>query len=152
MAGSANRDDTARGCAALLGIFAVAVVCWLVWTAVMWTLAEWRWAWFVGYMLVVPGLARAIAFTWGEQRPFMASRQLEAWTTAVLTAVAAVAPVVILAKGWGTGITALLFAIGGGLAAAYAPIGRRRALGPERQLPTGSDGEQLPAAAASQAE
>ncbi|MEV6833286.1 hypothetical protein AB0N17_01920 [Streptomyces sp. NPDC051133] len=120
MARSGNHSGSAVGCAALLVLAAVTLVCWLVWTAVMWVVAEWRWAWFAGYMLAVPALAWAIVRVWGEQRPFVPSRQLEAWITAALTAVAAAAPVVVLAKGWGTGTVALLLALGSASAVAYA--------------------------------
>ncbi|MGW7568971.1 hypothetical protein ACWGJV_22175 [Streptomyces tendae] len=110
MARSNDSNDAALGCAALLGIAALAVICWLVWTAVMWLVAEWRWAWISGYGLLVPGLAYAVVRAWGEQRPFVPADRREAWITAVLTAVAAAAPVVVLIKGWGAGITALLLA------------------------------------------
>jgi small-conductance mechanosensitive channel len=110
MARSNSSNDTALGCAALLGIAVLGVVCWLVWSAVMWLTAEWRWAWICGCALLVPGLAYAVVRAWGEQRPFVPAVRREAWITAVLTAVAAAAPVVVLAKGWGTGIAALLLA------------------------------------------
>lgn len=121
MAGSANRDETSQGCVALVAICAIAVVGWLVWTVVTWTLAEWRWAWFLGCAAVAPAAALAIVFAWGEERPFVPSRQREAWTTAVVTAVAAEAPAVVLVKGWGTGVVALLFALGAGFAAFGLP-------------------------------
>lgn len=105
-----DSNDAALGCAALLGIAVLAVICWLVWTAVMWLVAEWRWVWISGCALLVPGLAYAIVRAWGEQRPFVPADRREAWITAVLTAAAAAAPVVVLIKGWGTGIPALLLA------------------------------------------
>jgi hypothetical protein len=94
MARSNSSNDTALGCAALLGIAVLGVVCWLVWSAVMWLTAEWRWAWICGCALLVPGLAYAVVRAWGEQRPFVPAVRREAWITAVLTAVAAAAPVV----------------------------------------------------------
>ncbi|MFC9640015.1 hypothetical protein ACFTZF_15840 [Streptomyces mirabilis] len=146
MARSDNRSDSALGCAVLLGLAATGLACWLVWTAVMWVLAEWRWAWFAGYMLVVPALAIAIVRLWGEQRPFVPSRHLEAWMTAVLTAVAAAAPVVVLAKGWGTGTVALLLAVGSGSAVAYTAHNRGRSEGDAKLH--AADDEDLPSAAA----
>ncbi|WP_445284725.1 hypothetical protein [Streptomyces sp. DSM 118148] len=116
MASSANRDEATQGCLALVAICAVVVVGWLVWTAVMWTVAEWRWAWFVGCAAAAPAAAFALVFAWREERPFAPSRRREAWMTAVVTAVAAEAPVVVLVKGWGTGAVALLLALGAGSA------------------------------------
>ncbi|MBW8800524.1 MAG: hypothetical protein JF597_45225 [Streptomyces sp.] len=119
-----DRDDATRGCLGLAAITAVVVVGWLVWTAVMWTLAEWRWAWFIGCAAVSPAAAFAIVLAWGEERPFVPSRRREAWMTAVVTAVAAEAPAVVLVKGWGTGTVALLFALGAGSVGAFCPPDR----------------------------
>jgi hypothetical protein len=109
------------GCAALLGVVGVVVVCWLVWTAVIWVFAEWHWAWIVGCALVIPCLAYGIVRAWGEPRPFVPSRQIEAWTTAVVTALVAAAPAVVLVKGWLTAVVAVLLASGSAVAVACAP-------------------------------
>jgi hypothetical protein len=121
MAGSGNRSDTEVGCAALLGILGVAVVCWLLWTAVTWAVAEWHWAWIIGCALAVPCLAYGIVWAWGEPRPFVPFRQAEAWITAFVTALVAAAPVIVLVKGWLTAVVALLFALGSAVAVACAP-------------------------------
>lgn len=122
MAGSANRsNDTAVGCAGILGLCVLAVTCWLLWTAVTWAATEWRWIWFLIYAAAVPALAYGIVRTWGEERPFAPSRQREAWATAILTATAAAAPVVVLMKGWGTGVVALLFALASGVVSSFVP-------------------------------
>ncbi|MFK0023486.1 hypothetical protein [Streptomyces sp. NPDC090798] len=149
MARSDNRDDTALGCAVLLGLLVVGAVCWLVWTAVMWVLAEWRWAWFAGFALAIPCLAYAIVHAWGEQRPFVPSRQLEAWATAVATSLAAAAPIIVLTKGWTTAVVALLIAVGSGSAVAYAPWW---AGGFPKTFPVSDDDDALPAVAASPTE
>ncbi|GHD92045.1 hypothetical protein [Streptomyces naganishii] len=122
MASSAKRDETTQGCLVLVAVCALVVVGWLVWTAVMWTVAEWRWAWFVGCAAVTPAAAFALVFAWGEERPFLPSWRREAWMTAVVTAVAAEAPAVVLLKGWGTGTVALLCALGAGSAGVFGPF------------------------------
>ncbi|MFJ9360756.1 hypothetical protein [Streptomyces mirabilis] len=152
MAGSADRDDGAMGCAALLGIIVAAVVCWLVWQAVVWTFTEWRWAWFVGYTIAVPAVAYGIVRAWGEERPFVPSRQREAWATAVLTALAATAPVVVLVKGWATGVVALLFAIGSGIVGSFVSSAGRRGPGDEKDAAADPERERTPSDASLQAE
>ncbi|CAK7280156.1 hypothetical protein [Streptomyces misionensis] len=142
MAGSANRDNATQGCLALVAICAVVVVGWLVWTAVMWTLAEWRWAWFVGCAAAAPAAAFVFVYAWGEERPFVPSRRREAWMTAVVTAVAAEAPAVVLVKGWGTGAVALLFALGAGSAGALGPFDRRGVRHAGKSSPAGIDEKQ----------
>ncbi|MFI1538441.1 hypothetical protein [Streptomyces anandii] len=139
MAGSANRDDATQGCLALVAICAVVVVGWLVWTAVMWTLAEWRWAWFVGCAAVAPAAAYALVIAWDEQRPFVPSRRREAWMTAVVTVVAAEAPAVVLVKGWGTGAVALLCALGAGSAGVLGLFDRRGIRRAGKSLPADVD-------------
>ncbi|GGX91278.1 hypothetical protein [Streptomyces anandii] len=139
MAGSANRDDATQGCLALVAICAVVVVGWLVWTAVMWTLAEWRWAWFVGCAAVAPAAAYALVIAWDEKRPFVPSRRREAWMTAVVTVVAAEAPAVVLVKGWGTGAVALLCALGAGSAGVLGLFDRRGIRRADKSLPADVD-------------
>ncbi|MFF9407581.1 hypothetical protein ACF1B0_18960 [Streptomyces anandii] len=152
MAGSANRDDATQGCLALVAICAVVAVGWLVWTAVMWTLTEWRWAWFVGYAAVAPAAAYALVIAWGERRPFVPSRRREAWMTAVVTVVAAQAPAVVLLKGWGTGAVALLFALGAGSAGVLGLFDRRGIRRADNSSPTGVDEKQRSADASAATE
>ncbi|MFE2099089.1 hypothetical protein [Streptomyces sp. NPDC059468] len=142
MASSANRDDTTQGCLALVAICAVVVVGWLVWTAVMWTVTEWRWAWFVGCATAAPAAAFALVFAWGEERPFVPSHRREAWMTAVVTAVAAEAPVVVLVKGWGTGAVALLLALGAGSAGVLDLFDRPGVRHAGKSSPAGVDEKQ----------
>ncbi|MFF4037423.1 hypothetical protein [Streptomyces sp. NPDC001816] len=152
MASSANRDDATQGCLALVAICAVVVVGWLVWTAVMWTVAEWRWAWFVGCAAAAPAAAFALVFAWGEERPFVPSRHREAWMTAVVTAVAAEAPAVVLVKGWGTGAVALLLALGAGSAGVLDPFDRRGVRHAGKSSPAGVDEKQRSADASAATE
>ncbi|MGA5037061.1 hypothetical protein ACPCA8_08365 [Streptomyces capoamus] len=163
MARSDNRSDTELGCAVLLGLVLVGAVCWLVYQAVLWVVAEWRWAWFAGYAVAVPGAAYAIVCAWREERPFVPSRQLEAWTTAVATALAAAAPLVVLLKGWPTAIVALLVAAGSAAAVAYVPwwddyarttatVGPGRRPAAEDRVPAAEAGDPLPVVAAYEAE
>jgi hypothetical protein len=93
----------------------------------MWTVAEWRWAWFLGCAAVAPAVAFALVLAWGERRPFVPSGRQEAWMTAVVTAVAAEAPVVVLVKGWGTATVALLLALAAGSALVFGPPDRHGA-------------------------
>ncbi|MFE0631551.1 hypothetical protein ACFW3D_31925 [Streptomyces sp. NPDC058864] len=97
------------------------MVCWLLWTAVTWAVADWRWTWFLGYAAVVPALAYGIVWAWGEARSFAPSRQRETWATAVLAALALAAPVVVLTKGWGTALVALLFSLASGAVGLFVP-------------------------------
>lgn len=69
MAGSSARNSDAAGAAGCACLCAVAVVCWLLWTAVTWAVAEWRWMWFLGYAAAVPVLAYGIVRAWGKRIP-----------------------------------------------------------------------------------
>lgn len=77
--------------------------------------------WFLGYAAAVPVLAYGIVRAWGEAHSFAPARQRETWATAVLTALAVAAPVVVLAKGWGTGLVALLFSLASGALGLFVP-------------------------------
>ncbi|MEU5600002.1 hypothetical protein [Streptomyces sp. NPDC020298] len=159
MARSDNRSDTELGCAVLLGLILVGAVCWLVYQAVLWVVAEWRWAWFAGCAMVVPCAAYAIVRAWGEERPFVPSRQLEAWATAVATALTAAAPLVVLVKGWPTAVVAALTAAGSAAAVTYVPWWDDYRKTTTTAVPDGApsadngvsedNGDTLPAAAAS---
>ncbi|KMS82548.1 hypothetical protein ACZ91_57785 [Streptomyces regensis] len=127
------------------------VVGWLVWTAAMWTVAEWRWAWFVGCAVVAPAAAFALVSVWGEERPFLPSRWREAWMTAVVTAVAAEAPAVVLVKGWGTGAVALLLALGAGAAGVLGLFDRPGVRHVGKSSPAGVDEKQRSAIASARA-
>ncbi|MER5584784.1 hypothetical protein ABT090_24525 [Streptomyces asoensis] len=162
MARSDNRGEAEQGCAVLLGLVLVCAVCWLVYQAVLWVVAEWRWAWFAGCAVAVPCAAYAIVCAWGEERPFVPSRQREAWATAVAVALAAVAPLVVLLKGWPTAVVALLTAAGSVAAIAYLPWWDERwrtaaTAVPESTVDRGQgsrtdDGDALPAVAAPEVE
>ncbi|MCF0087272.1 MULTISPECIES: hypothetical protein [unclassified Streptomyces] len=141
MAGSADSSDAARGCLVLVGLCAAVAVGWLVWISVMWTVAEWRWAWFLGCAAVAPAVAFALVLAWGERRPFVPSGRQEAWMTAVVTAVAAEAPVVVLVKGWGTATVALLLALAAGSALVFGPPDRHGARPVRKSVSAGGGGK-----------
>ncbi|MEU0061393.1 hypothetical protein [Streptomyces sp. NPDC006334] len=162
MARSDDRGEAEQGCAVLLGLVLVCAVCWLVYQAVLWVVAEWRWAWFAACAVAVPCAAYAIVCVWGEERPFVPSRQLEAWATAVAAALAAIAPLVVLLKGWPTAVVALLTAAGSAAAIAYLPWWEACSRTTATAVPEGTvgrgqglradDGGALPSVAASEAE
>lgn len=109
MGGSArSSSDEELGCAVLLGIAVLALVVWLAWLAVLWFVADWRWAWITGTGVIVPLVAYGVIVAWREPQPFAPSFRHEAWFSAVGVAVALAAPVLVLVKGWGTACVALV--------------------------------------------
>jgi hypothetical protein len=114
-----DMDDGVLGCLGLLGIVAAGAACWLLYQAVLWVFAEWRWAWFIGCAVVVPCAAYLLVRAWGEQWPFAPSDHIEVWATAVATALAVSAPFVVLIEGWPTAVVALLIAATSATAATY---------------------------------
>ncbi|WP_333737341.1 hypothetical protein [Streptomyces sp. IBSBF 2806] len=103
---SSGDDDL--GCAVLLGLALLALLVWLIWLAVLWFVTDWRWAWVTGTALGVPLLAYATVIAWREPQPFAPSRSPETWYTATAVAVFLHAPLLVLVKGRGTAIVALL--------------------------------------------
>ncbi|MFF4542486.1 hypothetical protein [Streptomyces aureus] len=114
-------NDGVLGCLGLIGIAVAAVVCWLLYEAVLWVVAEWRWAWFIGCAVAVPSAAYLLVRVWGEQWPFDPMDHIEVWVTAVATALAVSTPFVVLVEGWPTAIVALLVAAGSAAGVAYLP-------------------------------
>ncbi|MFF8531898.1 hypothetical protein ACF07B_07905 [Streptomyces sp. NPDC015532] len=114
-------DDGVLGCLGLIGIAVAAAVCWLLYEAVLWVVAEWRWAWFVGCAVAVPCAAYLLVRVWGEQWPFDPMDHVEVWVTAVATALAVSTSFVVLVEGWPTAVVALLVAAGSAAGVAYLP-------------------------------
>ncbi|WP_351234601.1 hypothetical protein [Streptomyces sp. NPDC002133] len=118
----------------LLGIAGTVVIGWLVWLAALWFVAEWRWVWILGTVFLMPCLAYGAVVAWREQQPFAPSERREAWLSGVLVSMLVVAPVVVLATGWGTACVALLLglAIGAAPGFVWAGLELPRLLPPRR--------------------
>ncbi|MFJ3248410.1 hypothetical protein [Streptomyces sp. NPDC086782] len=117
------QDKEAQGLVGCLGIVLLGVAVWLIWKAVQWVAGDWHWAWGLGSVAVVPALSFAVVVAWRVPQPIVPTDSRETWLTAIGVSVTLTLTALVLLKGWGTAIFALVLAAPGPIALAFTPEG-----------------------------
>ncbi|MFJ5534049.1 hypothetical protein [Streptomyces sp. NPDC093261] len=115
------KDEEVKGCAGCLAVCLVVFVLWLVWQAIKWVISDWNWAWGLGSVAVLPILSHLVVAAWREPQPLVPTQSREIWLTAVCTSAVILLAVLVLLRGWGTALFAIVLAVSGAATLAFAP-------------------------------